>query len=95
MIGAKRRNGGLTAELAAAAVSEFDLWRLRDVRSVEVEPEDVILAEHLVRRIELGLRAPDAVHLALCARLMQPLLTFDMHQAGAARAIGLDVLTLT
>jgi predicted nucleic acid-binding protein len=42
-----------------------------------------------VRRFALGLRTPDALHLAICRRLDLPLLTFDRRQAAAAAALGI------
>jgi predicted nucleic acid-binding protein len=40
-----------------------------------------------VRRFDLKLRAPDALHLAICRRLQARLVTLDNNLARAARAL--------
>ena len=45
-----------------------------------------------VRRFDLKLRAPDALHAAICRRLGMRLVTLDRRLAAAARALGIDVL---
>jgi uncharacterized protein len=66
----------------------FDMWLSRDAETLEVEPEDHRVAASFVRRFDLGLRAPDALHIAACRRLGLSLLTFDRRQAVAAAALG-------
>lgn len=81
---------GLTNEADALGVLRlFDAWLLSRAEAVEVEPQDHPLAALFVRRFALGLRAPDALHLATCQRLGLPLLTFDLRQAAAAIALGI------
>ncbi|WP_165982360.1 type II toxin-antitoxin system VapC family toxin [Dankookia rubra] len=53
----------------------------------DVEPADHRVAARRARRFDLGPRAPDALHLAACARLGLPLLTFGQRQAAAATAL--------
>lgn len=53
-----------------------------------LESEDIRLAERLVRIFDLRLRAPDAIHAALCLRHRHALATFDRGLARAARALG-------
>ncbi len=54
----------------------------------EAESADMRVASTFVRRFELGLRAPDALHVAVCHRLGLPLFTFDERQAAAAERLG-------
>ena len=49
------------------------------------------LADVFVRRFDLMLRAPDALHAAICRRVDGTLVTLDRRIAHAARALGLRV----
>lgn len=73
---------------ARRALALFDDWVTAHARMLEMAPEDHRVAAGFVRRFELGLRAPDALHIAVCQRLRLPLLTFDKRQAAAARQLG-------
>jgi predicted nucleic acid-binding protein len=42
----------------------------------------------------MALRAPDALHVALCRRLGLKLVTFDQRQAAAAEALGVGRVSL-
>lgn len=42
-------------------------------------------------RLDLRLRAPDALHLAICRRIGATLLTFDKDQSAAAVALGIPL----
>ncbi len=75
-----------------ARLSDFDAWRTTDTAPQDVEPVDIRLAAVFVRRLELGLRMPDAVHAALCRRLGHTLVTLDVRLAGAAAALGIEIL---
>jgi hypothetical protein len=44
-----------------------------------------------VRRFDLLLRAPDALHAAICRRLDLTLVTLDQRLAKAAREVGIEV----
>lgn len=83
------RLGVLSADQAAAVFADFDLWKARSVETIAVENADFAAATAFVRRLDLGLRAPDALHLAVCDRLRSELLTFDIKMAAAAKAIGI------
>ena len=84
------RIGALTAEEAAATLANFDLWRARSASVAEISALDVSIAIRFVRRFELSLRGPDAVHLAIAQRLGATLWTFDARMAAAATAVGLS-----
>ncbi len=75
-----------------ARLSDFDAWRATDTAPQDVEATDIRLAAVFVRRLELGLRMPDAVHAALCRRLGHTLVTLDVRLAGAAAALGIEIL---
>jgi predicted nucleic acid-binding protein len=91
-LGIKVRTGAL-AEAEAAKVLAAFRGRLRPAcRSVPVIPDDYTSAESLLERFELGLRAGDALHLAIVRRLGEPLLTLDRRFAAAAEASGVEVV---
>jgi hypothetical protein len=60
-------------------------------RIPEIATEDVVLAEAMLRRLDLNLRAPDAIHIAIARRLGATLMTFDDKMARSAHALGLAV----
>ena len=78
-------------EAAETLLREFDAWRASATTDVEFVSADVRLANVFVRRFELGLRAPDALHLAVCQRGDHTLVTLDARLAAAARALGVGV----
>lgn len=87
------RIGDLTSEDASARLADFDAWRAAATSDIDVHASDVRLANVFVRRFELMLRAPDAVHTAICARSGDHLVTLDRRLAHAARELGLTVIT--
>jgi len=76
---------------ARSAFTAFDAWAASTAGRATTEASDVRRAEAFVRRLDLGLRAPDAIHIAIALRLGADLLTFDLRMADAARLLGLDI----
>jgi predicted nucleic acid-binding protein len=89
------RTGRLQATDGAARLSDFDVWRTAMTKPAEIHAVDVRLAAAYVRRFELALRVPDALHLAVARRLDVPLVTLDRRLATAARELGVAVEELT
>lgn len=89
------RMGLLENTDAAARLADFDVWRAAMGSPVDIHAHDVRLAAAYVRRFELGLRAPDALHLAVARRLDVPLATLDRRLAAAGRELGVAVEELT
>jgi hypothetical protein len=58
---------------------------------IDIQPSDARLANTYVRRFDLLLRAPDALHAAICRRLDLTLVTLDQRLAKAAREVGIEV----
>jgi len=81
----------LTGAGAEALLREFDSWRAIAATGSALQGSDARLADIFVRRFDLGLRAPDALHLALCRRDNHGLLTLDRRLAAAAEALGVAV----
>ena len=85
------RMGLLDGTDAVARVSDLDVWRAGASSPVDVQALDMRLAYAYVRRFDLMLRAPDALHLALARRLELTLVTLDRRLANAALALGISV----
>jgi len=66
---------------------EIDIWELP--RRVQTQPADIVAATRMVRQRQLGLRAPDALHIAIAVRESAQILTFDAGMARAATQLGL------
>ena len=86
------RMGGLTAAEAIDRLADFDDWRAGATENTEISASDCRLANTYVRRFDLQLRAPDALHAAICRRLEFQLVTLDRRLAAAARELGIDVV---
>ncbi|MFC7475879.1 type II toxin-antitoxin system VapC family toxin [Dankookia sp. GCM10030260] len=91
-VATRDRAGRLAAGQAATILLQADAWVAAQATTLEVDAADHRTAAAYVRRFELGLRAPDALHLATCARLGLPLLSVDQRQAAAAAALGLALV---
>jgi predicted nucleic acid-binding protein len=72
----------------------FDSWLSRAATRVAIVSSDVSTAEAFLRRLELNLRTPDALNIAVTTRLHASLATFDNKMALAARKLGLEILAL-
>ena len=86
----KQRSGRIDA---AARTRSMAIWRelSRAMIRVEAEPGDFDRAASLVDSGARGLRASDALHLAIVLRLGLALATFDRDLADAADAEGVAV----
>jgi predicted nucleic acid-binding protein len=58
---------------------------------IDIASSDARLAYIYARRFNLGLRAPDALHLAMARRLDATFVTLDRRLATAARELGVAV----
>ena len=85
------RTGMMTSADAGERLADFDAWRGAAASDIDLQASDVRLANVFVRRFDLMLRAPDALHLALCRRCDLTLVTMDRRMAQAADALGVTV----
>lgn len=83
------RTGAQTLEQATRALAAFDAWRARFTADIVLIESDVRRADAYVRRFELKLLTPDALHLALASRLGATLVTSDIRLASAGPPLGL------
>jgi uncharacterized protein len=89
------RMGRLVAAEAAGRLADFNVWRAGETDTAQMDAHDCRLANTYVRRFDLKLRAPDALHAAICRRLELQLATLDRRLAAAARALGINVVVPT
>ena len=82
------RTGFLDHEDASRRLADFDAWRAAAARDLDLQASDVRLANVFVRRFDLMLRAPDALHAAACRRDDHLLVTLDKRLAAAALELG-------
>jgi len=91
VVSRRLRIQALTPREALATLADFDLWRGRSCVGADTSAVDVVTATLFVRRMDLVLRGPDAVHLAIADRVGAVIYTFDDRMALAATALGLAV----
>ena len=77
----------LTAGQLEEAFARLDDWTGATTRRERLAPDAVAAATRLVRQPDLVLRTPDAIHIAMVARLNATLVTLDRGMARAARAL--------
>lgn len=84
------RIGRIQEDAGRAMLAQFDEWATNHALIAETQGEDFAAATELIRRFDLTLRTPDALHIAIAERLGAKLVTFDAKMAAAASALGLD-----
>jgi uncharacterized protein len=92
VIARRVRTRDLRADEARKAFSNFDAWCARYITLVKLESIDVLGATALVRRLDLSVRTPDALHLAIVQRIGCQLLTFDRNMTSVARTLGIGLV---
>ena len=85
------RTRDIIAEDARAVFSTFDVWAARATQRIEIQPEDVALAAAFLRRLDLTLRTPDSINIAIAQRIDATLATFDEKMAVSAALLDLPV----
>ena len=88
------RTKELSAKEAREAFSSFDAWVENSAASVQSSPEDIKLAVDALRRLNMNLRAPDAIHIAVASRLGAELATFDTRMSDCAKILGVAISKL-
>jgi uncharacterized protein len=81
----------LAADDANAIFATFDAWKARTSEIAHASTADIEAAAAALRRLDLNLRTPDAINIAVADRLGATLATFDERMATAARALGVTV----
>lgn len=88
----RTRLGEINESAASAVFAALDAWTVNAARREILTAGDVGMAISLVRRLDLGLRAPDAINIAIAQRCEAELLTIDEKMARSARSLGLTVI---
>jgi predicted nucleic acid-binding protein len=91
VIARRVRTQQLTATDAQAAFANLDEWVRTFTQFVEAAPHDIATAASFNRRLDLTLRAPDAINIAIARRLGLALATFDTGTAACATTLGVAV----
>lgn len=84
----------LTHDEARAAFVAFDLWAPRATTRVETSAVDIAMASAFIRRLDLNLRTPDAINIAITQRTAATLATFDTRMAANAVALGIPTISI-
>jgi hypothetical protein len=85
------RVDAIAADIAARITVDFDAWRSAVSQPLDTMGADVAVATQFVRQLAFGIRAADAVHLAIALRSRAQLVTFDKRMSEAASAVGVTV----
>ena len=88
------RTGMMDMTDATARLADFDAWRHTSTDDLDLQASDIRLANVFVRRFDLMLRAPDALHAAACRREDLMLVTLDKRLAAAAEELGVRTALL-
>ena len=76
---------------ARLVLSAFDRWMATAANAITIFPSDIAAAAVFLRRLDLTLRTPDAIHIATAQRLAATLVSLDQRMVSAARLLGLAV----
>lgn len=88
------RMGKIELPEAKNRLALLDEWVAGSAEPIATEPGDIRMGAQLVRRIVMGVRMPDAIHLAAAQTRGYRLVTIDRHMAMAAEQIGLETVLL-
>ncbi len=85
------RTKSMALAAARGVFSNLDNWVIQFAAPAQTTAADVKRADATMRRLDLNLRTPDALHIAIAERLGAEMATFDDRMASAARVLGLSV----
>jgi predicted nucleic acid-binding protein len=85
------RTGEIAGAEARVAFAAFDAWTARACQRAEAGSADIAVAAAFLRQLDLALRTPDALNIAIAQRLGAVLATFDEKMAACARSLGVSV----
>ena len=74
--------------------AQMDGWIAQSAKRIEIVSADVATAQGFMRRLDLTLRTPDAINIAMTQRISASLATFDDQMRVAAAAIGVAIVSI-
>ena len=87
----KLRTGQLTIDQRATALAAYRQLQAASLHTLAVTPQHFTRATHFATQHDLGVRAGDALHLAIAAASGFKLFTLDTTMANAAPLLGIPV----
>ena len=93
-IARRLRMGVITRGDARHIFSTFDIWSAQSATCELTASADLVCATAFLRRLDLTLRAPDAINIAIAQRVDAELATFDKNMATSARKLQTSVVRL-
>ena len=92
--GPPRPNSGGHVKRAHGMFAQMDGWIAQSAKRIEIVAADVVTAQGFLRRLDLTLRTPDAINIAMTQRISASLATFDDQMRVAAAAIGVAIVSI-
>ena len=92
-LGRRVRTKEIAAERAKQAFSDRDRRTEAVAERVDLGSSDVADSAGFLRRLDIALRTPDAINIALCRRVPATVAPFDDKMAAVARTLGVPVLS--
>ncbi len=87
------RVAAILPEQARAGFFALDIWMARYANLIEIDTADIAVASAFLRRLDLPLKTPDAIHIAAAQRIGARLVTFSRQMAASARILGIEAVT--
>lgn len=92
VIGKRVRTRQLSLREGKAVLAAYDEWIESRAEIVLLTPRDVAACHNYLKRLDLPLRTPDGIHIAIASRLGASLLSFDKQMIASAKKLGVPVL---
>lgn len=89
----RARQGEIDTAQSAALFAAFDTWVVQAAWHETTTAADLAAAMVYVRQVELGLRTPDAINIAIARRCDAEIISFDSRMAAAATLLGMAVIS--
>jgi len=88
------RTRSLTKEQARVVLADFDDWSETACQRVVAERTAILRADAFLRRMDMTLRAADAINIVIAEGVGASLMTFDDKMSAAARVLGLPLIEI-
>lgn len=93
-MGNRVRRGEFPAQYAHDLLADFKVY-LTQWTFIRVTSSDIDAGTDMVTHFSLGLRLPDAIHVAIAARMNATLISTDIRQIRAAMKLGIAAINPT